>query len=182
MRTHVFLLAVLSIFCSWALGNEVFNYMSTTSNGGSVQETVQIENEKNVAIINVHSGKCSSTTIFDYKHGYIASRLLSRRACYIMKMDHVKIPALDTLKRYIYERKEMQTMFSSEYTWVKYNPIHSLLTNIDWILFGSPIEDLCRDVPLYKAEVAEKKTGAKGCAKVGLLGILHIGICADLSF
>ncbi|XP_020840872.1 gastrokine-2 [Phascolarctos cinereus] len=181
MKTHVSLLALLAIFYTQTLGYEVVNYISSTSNGSLAQETVQIENEKNVAIINIHEGKCSSTTIFDYKHGYIASRLLSRRACYIMKMDHVDIPALDELKRYIYERQEMQNMFSPKYTWVKYNPIRSLLTNIDWLLFGSPIENLCKHVSLYKAEVAKTKTGAKGCAKVGLLGILHIGICADLS-
>ncbi|XP_068925183.1 gastrokine-2 [Petaurus breviceps papuanus] len=182
MRTHVFLLAVLAIFSTRALGNEVFNYMSTTTNGDPVQETVQIENEKNVAIINVHAGKCSSTTVFDYKHDYVASRILSRRACYIMKMDHVNIPAMDELRRYVYERQEMQTMFSPKYTWVKYNPIRSLLTNIDWFLFGSPIRDLCKDVPLYKAEVTGEKPGVKGCAKAGLLGILHIGICTDLTF
>ncbi|XP_074143248.1 gastrokine-2 isoform X2 [Sminthopsis crassicaudata] len=178
MRTHVFLLAVLAIFCTRALGYEVFNYLNPANNGG--QETVQIENEKNIAIINVNAGKCSSTTIFDYKHGYVASRLLSRRACYIMKMDHENIPALDELKRYVYERKEMQSMFSPKYTWVKYNPIQSLLTDIDWFLFGSPIEKLCKHVPLYKGEVVKEKSGAKGCAKVGLLGILHIGICADI--
>uniref|UniRef100_A0A4X2L0E3 Gastrokine-2 n=1 Tax=Vombatus ursinus TaxID=29139 RepID=A0A4X2L0E3_VOMUR len=136
---------------------QIINYMSPTNNGVSVQETVQIENEKNVAIINVHEGKCSSTTVFDYKHGYVASRLLSRRACYIMKMDHANIPALDELKRYIYETQEMQNMFSPKYTWVKYNPIQSLLTNIDWFLFGSPIENLCKHVPLYKAEVVKTK-------------------------
>lgn len=27
-----------------------------------------IDNEKNAAIINIHAGSCSSTTIFDYKH------------------------------------------------------------------------------------------------------------------
>ncbi|XP_072501582.1 gastrokine-2 [Notamacropus eugenii] len=181
MRTHVFLLAVFAVLCTRALGFEVINYVNPTSNSGLIQETVQIENEKNYAIINVHAGKCSSTTIFDYKHGYIASRLLSRRACFIMKMDHVKIPALDEFKRYAYERKEMQTMFSSTYTWVKYNPIHSLLTDIDWFLFGSPIRNLCNHVPLYKAEVSTTKPGAGGCAKVGLLGILHIGICTDLT-
>lgn len=37
-------------------------------NGLNVQETVTIDNEKNAAIINIHAGSCSSTTIFDYKH------------------------------------------------------------------------------------------------------------------
>uniref|UniRef100_F7DFM5 Gastrokine-2 n=1 Tax=Monodelphis domestica TaxID=13616 RepID=F7DFM5_MONDO len=176
----MFLLAVLAIFCTQTHGYEVFNYLNPANNGGPAQETVQIENEKNIAIINVNAGTCSSTTIFDYKHGYIASRILSRRACYIMKMDHESIPALDQLRRYVYERQALQNMFSPKYSWVKYNPIQSLITDIDWFLFGSPIEKLCKHVPLYKGEVVKESPGAKGCAKVGLLGILHIGICADL--
>lgn len=46
-----------------------------------------------------------AVTILLVPQGYIASRVLSRRACYILKMNHKAIPALDQLKRYIYERK-----------------------------------------------------------------------------
>ncbi|OWK10704.1 hypothetical protein Celaphus_00005450 [Cervus elaphus hippelaphus] len=126
-----------------------------------------IDNEKNAAIINIHAGSCSSTTIFDYKHGYIALRVLSRRACYILKMDHKAIPALDQLKRYIFERKALNSMFSDKYIWVKYNPLKSLITNVDWFLFGSPIRQLYN-------------IGAEACAKAGLLGILGISVCADV--
>lgn len=44
-------------------------------------------------------------TVLSLPQGYIATRILSRRACYILKMDHRAIPALDQLERYIYERK-----------------------------------------------------------------------------
>ncbi|CAO2605773.1 Gkn2, partial [Lemmus lemmus] len=159
----------------------VFNIITPGINGGSVQETVSIDNQRNTATINIHAGSCSSTTIFDYKHGYIASRVLSRRACYILKMDHKAIPALDKLQRYIYEKQTMSIMDSPEFTWVKYNPLKSLLMKVDWFLFGSPIEHLCKDIPLYEGEVVTKlpkevATGA--CAKVNLLGLLGFSICA----
>ncbi|XP_008252529.1 gastrokine-2 [Oryctolagus cuniculus] len=176
-------LVVLAVFGIPAHGHEVYNIISPSSNGGSVHETVKIDNEKNAAIINIHAGSCSSTTIFDYKHGYIASRLLSRRACFILKMDE-KIPAMDQLKRYIYESQAMNNMFSNEYTWVRYNPLQSLILEADWFLFGSPIEHLCEHIPLYKGEIVQKSESddisAKGCAKAGLLGILGISICADI--
>lgn len=50
----------------------------------------------------------------------------------------------------------MKTMDSTEYTWVKYNPLKSLLMKADWLLFGSPIENLCKHVPLYEGEVVTK--------------------------
>ncbi|XP_036080720.1 gastrokine-2 [Rousettus aegyptiacus] len=182
MKIFVVFLVVLVIFGTQSHGYDVYNIISPNNKGGNVQETITIDNEKNTVIINIHAGSCSSTTIFDYKHGYIASRVLSRRACYILKMNHKAIPALDQLKRYIYERKALNNMFSNKYTWVKYNPLQSLIIDVDWLLFGSPIEQLCKDVPLYKGEVVEKtyNVGAKGCAKAGLLGIFGISICADI--
>lgn len=53
-------------------------------------------------------------TVFFLPQGYIASRLLSRRACYILKMDHKAIPALDKLERYIYE-KQVILQYSSPF-------------------------------------------------------------------
>ncbi|XP_004580132.1 gastrokine-2 [Ochotona princeps] len=175
----VFLL-VLAIFGIQVHGDEVYNIIKPS--GLNVQETVTIDNEKNAAIINIHAGSCSSTTIFDYKHGYIASRLLSRRACFILKMDQQTIPAMDELKRYIYESQTMNSMFSNKYTWVKYNPLQSLILDADWLLFGSPIEQLCEHIPLYKGEIVQKSESQSepGCAKAGLLGVLGISICADL--
>ncbi|MEJ1279648.1 hypothetical protein NN561_010582 [Cricetulus griseus] len=156
--------------CKWIVGClHVFNIFTPSSNGGSVQETVTIDNQKNTATINIHAGSCSSTTIFDYKHGYIASRVLSRRACYVLKMDHKAIPALDKLQRYLYEKQTMNTMDSGEYTWVKYNPLKSLFTKVDWFLFGSPIEQLCKNMPLYEGEVVTKPTGLSQERDISLL-------------
>ncbi|XP_030733297.1 gastrokine-2 [Globicephala melas] len=182
MKILVLFLVALAIFGTQSHGYEVYNIISPTDNGGPIQETMTIDNEKNTAVINIHAGSCSSTTIFDYKHGYIASRVLSRRACYILKMNHKAIPALDQLQRYIFEGQALNNMFSDKYIWVKYNPLQSLITDVDWFLFGSPIRQLCEHIPLYKGEVAEKThdTWAEGCAKAGLLGILGISICADL--
>ncbi|XP_070092374.1 gastrokine-2 isoform X2 [Equus caballus] len=106
----VLLPVVLAIFGTQSHGYEVYNIISQVNNGGSVQETVTIDSEKEVATINIHAGSCSSTTIFDYKHGYIASRLLSRRACYILKMNRQTTPSLEQLKQSIYETKIMSVL------------------------------------------------------------------------
>ncbi|XP_011800654.1 PREDICTED: gastrokine-2 [Colobus angolensis palliatus] len=182
MKILVAFLVVLTIFGMQSHGYEVFNIISPSSHGDNVQETVTIDNEKNTAIVNIHAGSCSSTTIFDYKHGYIASRVLSRRACFILKMDLQNIPPLNNLQRYIYEKQTLDNIFSNKYTWVKYNPLESLITDIDWFLLGSPIEKLCKHIPLYKGEVVENthNVGARDCTKTGFPGILGISICADI--
>lgn len=50
----------------------------------------------------------------------------------------------------------MNAIDSPEYTWVRYNPLKSLITKVDWFLFGSPIRQLCKHMPLYEGEVATK--------------------------
>lgn len=55
-----------TILSLWSI--QVYNIISPNNNGGNIQETVTIDNEKNTAIVNIHAGSCSSTTVFDYKH------------------------------------------------------------------------------------------------------------------
>lgn len=52
----------------------------------------------------------------------------------------------------------MNTMASSEYTWVRYNPLKSLIMKVDWFLFGSPMNSCARTSPLYEGEVVTKPT------------------------
>uniref|UniRef100_H0VQF4 Gastrokine-2 n=1 Tax=Cavia porcellus TaxID=10141 RepID=H0VQF4_CAVPO len=183
MKIFVAFLMVLASFGIQSHGSQVYNIFSPSNSGRTIQETVEIDNEKNTATVNIHAGSCSSTTIFDYKHKYIASRVFSRRACYILKMDHQAIPALDTLQRSIYEEQTLNTMASDKYTWVKFNPLKSLITKVDWFLFGSPIRKPCEHIPLYEGEVFEKRDiDIGGCVNAGLLNIFGISICADFDF
>uniref|UniRef100_A0A8D0GRG4 Gastrokine 2 n=1 Tax=Sphenodon punctatus TaxID=8508 RepID=A0A8D0GRG4_SPHPU len=154
-------------------------YSIPSSNGDYVQQTMTIDNEKNVADIHVHAGMCSSDTIFDYKHGYIATRLFSRRACFILKMKQGYIPELEEIGRLAYERQMLNKMFSSKNIWLQYEPSHSFFGEIkEWFIFGDSIEKLCKGVPVYKV----RKVESDACAKAGLLGILGISICGDVHF
>lgn len=46
-----------------------------------------------------------SVTVLLLPQGYIASRVLSRGACFILKMDLQNTPPLNNLQRYIYEKQ-----------------------------------------------------------------------------
>ena len=54
---------------------------------------------------NLNARNCGVSNSALPLQGYIASRVLSRRACYVIKMDHKAIPALDTLQRFLYEKQ-----------------------------------------------------------------------------
>uniref|UniRef100_A0A8C3H6U0 Gastrokine-2 n=1 Tax=Chrysemys picta bellii TaxID=8478 RepID=A0A8C3H6U0_CHRPI len=111
--------------------------------------------------------------------GYIATRLFSRRACFILKMEKGYIPELEEIGRLAYEKQMMNKMFSQKNLWVQYEPSDSIFGEIkEWFTFGKPIEKLCKGVPVYKVRKVEGEAG--GCAKAGILGILGISICGKI--
>ncbi|KAK9395350.1 gastrokine-2-like [Crotalus adamanteus] len=156
-------------------------YSIPNPNGDYIQQTVTIDNEKEIANIHVHEGACSSDTIFDYKHGYIAMRIFSRSACFIMKMEKGYIPEIKEIGRLAYEKQMMRQMLSGRNIWVKYEPAHSFFGDIkEWFVFGKAIEHLCKNVPVYKVERVEHGgVRASTCVNAGILNILGINICGN---
>ncbi|XP_060107042.1 gastrokine-2 [Heteronotia binoei] len=181
MTRLLILVAVLGVF--WCQASATFQvYRIPSDTGDYTQQTVTIDNENQVANIHVYGGTCSSDTIFDYKHGYIATRLFSRRACFVYKMEKGYIPELDLIGKLAYEKQMLNKMFSPKNIWVQYEPSNSFFGEIkEWLVFGSSIEKLCKGVPIYKVERVESTVGAGGCAKAGILGILGISICGRIN-
>ncbi|NXL04343.1 GKN2 protein, partial [Mesembrinibis cayennensis] len=113
--------------------------------------TMTIHNENNIAEVHVNSGVYSSDSIFDYLHGYIAKTLLSRNACFILKINEQYIPQLQELGRLAFERKTMKAVYSPNNVWAQFQSGHSVFGKIkDWFLYGKPIEQLCSGLPLYQ--------------------------------
>ncbi|KAJ6653122.1 hypothetical protein lerEdw1_010084 [Lerista edwardsae] len=153
----VALIAVLGFLWSPALAS-FQSYSIPSSDGGYIEQTVSIDNENQVANIHVYGGLCSSDTIFDYKHGYIATRLFSRRACFVLKMAPGYIMQLEDVGRLAYEKQMMSKMVSPQNVWVQYEPSNSFFGSIkEWLEFGSSIENLCKNVPVYRVEKIDRE-------------------------
>ncbi|NXY80277.1 GKN2 protein, partial [Glareola pratincola] len=113
--------------------------------------TMTIDNEKRIVDVHVRSGVYSSDTIFDYPHGYIATRLFSRNACFIMKINKEYIPDLQEMGRLAFERQAMNTVYSPNNVWVQFQSGHSRFGRMeDWLVYGKAIEQLCTGLPLYQ--------------------------------
>uniref|UniRef100_A0A8C6XH03 Gastrokine-2 n=1 Tax=Naja naja TaxID=35670 RepID=A0A8C6XH03_NAJNA len=154
-------------------------YSIPSPNGDYIQQTVTVDNEKKVAIIHIHGGACSSETIFDYKHGYIAMRIFSQFACFVMKMEKHYFLEIEEIGRLAYELQMMRRMLSGKNLWVKYEPANSFFGDIkEWLIFGKPIEHLCRHIPVYKVERLKSEFPRRNsCFKAGILNIFNISIC-----
>ncbi|NXG76196.1 GKN2 protein, partial [Baryphthengus martii] len=113
--------------------------------------TMTVHNEKNIVEVHVRSGLYSSDTIFDYSKGYIATRLFSRKACFILKIDKEYIPELEEIGRLAFERQTMKKIYSPNNVWVQFQSGDSVFGTLkDWLLYGSHIEHLCKHLPLYR--------------------------------
>ncbi|NXX14580.1 GKN2 protein, partial [Podargus strigoides] len=113
--------------------------------------TMTIDSGNNIVNVHVRSGVYSSDTIFDYSRGYIATRLFSRHACFILKIDKDYIPELREIGRLAFERKTMKTVYSPNNVWVQFQSGDSLFGKIkNWFIYGRAIEQLCSGLPLYQ--------------------------------
>ncbi|NXF40063.1 GKN2 protein, partial [Nyctibius bracteatus] len=113
--------------------------------------TMTIDNENNIAEVHVRSGVYSSDSIFDFSRGYVATKLFSRNACYIMKINKDTLPELREIGRVAYERQTLNRVYSPYNVWVQFQSGRSLLGRIrDWFVYGRAIERLCSGLPLYQ--------------------------------
>ncbi|NXA87117.1 GKN2 protein, partial [Melanocharis versteri] len=113
--------------------------------------TMTIQSKEQTVDVHVRSGVYSSDTVFDYKNGYIATKLFSRNACFIMKIKKELIPELQEIGRLAFEKQTMKDVYSPNNVWAQFQSGHSRLGRFkDWLLYGKNIENLCTGLPLYQ--------------------------------
>ncbi|NXE27300.1 GKN2 protein, partial [Ardeotis kori] len=113
--------------------------------------TMTIHNANQIVEVHVGSGLYSSDTIFDYSSGYVATRLFSRNACFIMKINKEYIPELQELGRLAFERQTMKEVYSPNNVWVRFQSGNSIFGRAkEWLIYGRAIEQLCAGLPLYQ--------------------------------
>ncbi|XP_037227748.1 gastrokine-2 [Falco rusticolus] len=169
-------LVLLGVF--WTQTSALTTYVLHEPNKNYVTGTMTIDSENDMADVHVRSGVYSSDTIFDYAHGYIATRLFSRRACFIMKIDKQYIPTLQQIGRLAFERQTMKEIYSPKNVWVQFQSGHSFFGNIkNWLTYGKQIEKLCKGLPLYRLVKSQPPLNVRGCANAGVPNILGIQIC-----
>ncbi|XP_054036850.1 gastrokine-2-like [Rissa tridactyla] len=180
MNGFAAVLVLLGVFWTQTSALETFTLQEPQND--YVTGTMTIDNEKHIVDVHVRSGLYSSDTIFDYVHGYIATRLFSRNACFIMKINKEYIPDLEEMGRLAFERQTMNTVYSPYSVWVQFQSGHSRLGRMkDWLLYGKAIEQLCTGLPLYQLAETQPLINANGCANAGVPSILGIKICEKIN-
>ncbi|XP_053905654.1 gastrokine-2 [Cuculus canorus] len=173
-------LVLLGVF--WTQASALQTYLLHEPGQNYVTGTMTIQNEDHIVDVHVRSGVYSSDTIFDYSRGYVATRLFSRNACFIMKINKNDIPELQELGRLAFEKKTLAAVYSPNNVWVQFQSGHSFLGGLkDWLIYGRAIQQLCSGLPLYQLESTAPQMDTRDCASAGIPSILGIKICDKIN-
>ncbi|XP_009982535.1 PREDICTED: gastrokine-2 [Tauraco erythrolophus] len=176
MNGFAAVLVLLGVF--WTQASALDSYVLKDPNKGYVTGTMTIDNGRNIVDVHIRSGAQSSDSIFDYSRGYIATRLFSRHACFILEINKKDIPELQEIGRTAFEKKVLREVYNRRNVWVQFQSAHSWFGDFkDWLRYGRPIERLCSGLPLYRLERAEPLRDPHGCAAAGIPGVLRLNIC-----
>ncbi|XP_073509739.1 gastrokine-1-like [Phyllobates terribilis] len=133
--------------------------------GDNVHQTVNINNQDQVANINHLNGWDSWNSIFDYRKGMFATRLYGKKICVVTKIDNTLFPHLEGL-----QQKSVKTTMHL----FKYNVNSIPIANIG--IYGVHIEALCRGIPSYTADVNQVDENY-ACETNSIIDIGGISFC-----
>ncbi|XP_068129643.1 gastrokine-2-like [Hyperolius riggenbachi] len=180
--TMLLLLGFLAAVIIPLHGDESFQYVNQGYSGETVYNTVNINKEYKIAVVNVYSGRQTSNAVFDYKQNIVAYHMPYRGICIIAQMDINKFPGLGIFEDFIHSKREKKKEL--EELRHDYFITNQQVDNL--AQFGSAVQGLCWGVPTYWARqyappprpVARPQgVGAEGCAGIHLL-FIHVGLCA----
>ncbi|XP_075592701.1 gastrokine-1 [Balearica regulorum gibbericeps] len=151
-----------------------------TVSGG--YQTLTINREWRVAIIEEKSSRGSWKTIWNYDTGFIATKVLSERACFISVMNRNEMPSFDTLPTVVEERTaglqnlKGQGQPTREITFVLIKrPVRDLQS------YGPDIFAMCRGLATYVAyevhgpQYTSYNQGS--CLRLDVLQLVDLNYC-----
>ncbi|NXI61491.1 GKN1 protein, partial [Anseranas semipalmata] len=150
-------------------------------NIGIGYQTLTIDSERLVAIIEDRSNQQAWKTVWNYDTGFIASKLLSQNVCYISRMDTLVMPALNSIAVLA---EESQAVKGERVVTKSVRYIISDRRIRDLQSYGPEIYSLCRGLSTYLAyDVQQQHTGPQvwynpnSCYRLDVLNLLGIDYC-----
>ncbi|XP_040197966.1 gastrokine-1-like isoform X2 [Rana temporaria] len=174
MKALILIAAILGV--SFATDNVKVNNQG--NDGGNVHQTVNINNQDNVANINQYNGFHSWNSVWDYQRGLFAARLVSKRACVVSRMNRNVVPSLEQLSKVTQEKQNPNAPPPRSLT---YTVLQTRVKNV--AQYGSQIEALCKGVPTFYAQEVQGTglfVNLHGCTDLGILRFLGISLCGNI--
>ncbi|XP_014379798.1 gastrokine-1 [Alligator sinensis] len=173
---QIVIACLLGVLLAPVLANDNMNENNQGNKGGRSQQTVSISGNQHVANIDTNNGWNSWNLVWDDETGFVATRILSKKACIVSKMNKNAMPDSALFPQLIKERQSAG---------LKAPPAKELLcivsktTASDLTPFGPSIQAQCRGVPTYIAHQVQGPNFFHPECFTADLGFTHINYCAD---
>ncbi|XP_044132948.1 gastrokine-1-like [Bufo gargarizans] len=148
------------------IATDNINVNNQGNDGGNVHQTVNINNQDQVANIHNLNGWDSWDSICDYGKGVFATRLYGKKMCVVTKIDKTVFPSLEVLK---------QNPVKTTTQLFKFNINNVPIANIG--IYGAHVEALCHGIPSYTADANQVEEYYEYCDPKSIVVILGISFC-----
>ncbi|XP_069476349.1 gastrokine-2-like [Ambystoma mexicanum] len=149
------------------------------NDGGNVYQTVNVNQQTNVAVFNIYAGRRTSNVILDYNQNIIAYHMPYKGICVVAHMHLSSFPGLGRFEEFIHSKRDLKKDLEAlrKHYQITNNQVNNLAQ------FGGAIQGLCWDVPTYWAVEYEQpqspEIGGGGCAGARFL-FLEINLCGGI--
>ncbi|XP_069476489.1 gastrokine-1-like [Ambystoma mexicanum] len=154
MKTLILALALLGVLQTQAAPNEIVKVSNPSMN---------VDKENNVVSLSYNLGWRSWDAVLDYKTGFIATRIFSRKACVLIPMNKKTFPSAELFPAQIASQNLKYSVWQS--------PVQNLAK------FGKNIEALCDGIQTYPAVATGDLATFSECANSIIITILGMTIC-----
>ncbi|XP_044133497.1 gastrokine-1-like [Bufo gargarizans] len=162
MKTLVIFAALLGSL----LATDNINVNNQGNDGDNVHQTVNINNQDQVANIHNLNGWDSWDSICDYGKGAFATRLYGKKMCMVTKIDKTVFPSLEVLK---------QNPVKTTTQLFKFNINKVPIANIG--IYGVHIDALCHGIPSYTADANQVDEFYEDCDINSVVTVGGVSFC-----
>ncbi|XP_053126029.1 gastrokine-1-like [Hemicordylus capensis] len=175
MKMLILTAGLLGLFMSSAFANDSIQLINKDNDGGTVYQTVNINNKINVATFNLYSGTHSTNALVDYNSGIILYHMPYKRICVVSRMNRDSFPSITQLESMIHEGHALTSLHRS------YGISRKVVSHMSEL--GRPTQAICEGLTTYWATEFQRPyplVGGRGCAGLNLL-ILKVNLCGGIS-
>ncbi|XP_026570982.1 gastrokine-1 [Pseudonaja textilis] len=146
--------------------------------GRTSQQTVNIDHKRKVVNIGHNDGRNSWSFVMDYGTGFMATRILSKKVCFITRMNKQIVPEITTLPKTI-RQKQKDPRSGPAPKEVSFTVSRKRI--LDLSVYGKQVQAFCRGIPSYLA--SEVKTPSfffeedESCTRLWILFIFKFSYC-----
>ncbi|XP_067401953.1 gastrokine-1-like [Emydura macquarii macquarii] len=179
MKTLILIGALLGVCLTQALADDSVNENNQGNDGGNSHQNVNINNQEHIANIHNYNSWNGWDAVWDYSMELFATRLFSKRACIVAKMNKEAFPSLEKLSKFKDQKPAKGTPPPPS---LRFSISKTRVRNV--AQFGRPIDKLCNGVPTYYAREYQGEAlffETQGCANAGILGLFGIYLCGNIS-